>query len=153
MFSGCSSLKKINLSNFNTSNVTDMSYMFNGCSSLKDLNISNFNTDNVYYMNHMFSNCLLLNELDISNFKFRSVTNMRYMFSGCSGLKKLKISNFIFNCADKEKMFDGCLEELETNLYTMKIIKFFGIISIIIFIISYLLKIIITKYYSKNDIK
>jgi len=130
-----------------------MSYMFSNCPLLQELDVSSFNTDNVYYMNHMFNNCLLLNELDISNFKFRSVTNMRYMFSGCSGLKKLKISNFIFNCADKEKMFDGCLEELETNLYTMKIIKFFGIISIIIFIISYLLKIIITKYYSKNDIK
>ena len=32
MFSGCSSLKELNLSNFNTNNVTDMSYMFYGCS-------------------------------------------------------------------------------------------------------------------------
>jgi len=35
IFSGCSSLTKINLFNFNTQNVTDMSRMFNGCSSLK----------------------------------------------------------------------------------------------------------------------
>ena len=47
MFSGCSSLKELNLSNFNTNNVTDMSWMFFKCSSLKELNISNFNTNNV----------------------------------------------------------------------------------------------------------
>ena len=32
MFSECSSLKELNLNNFNTNNVTDMSYMFAGCS-------------------------------------------------------------------------------------------------------------------------
>ena len=31
MFYRCSSLKELNLNNFNTNNVTDMSYMFNGC--------------------------------------------------------------------------------------------------------------------------
>ena len=39
MFDGCSSLNSINLSNFNTNNVTDMRYMFSGCSSLKKENI------------------------------------------------------------------------------------------------------------------
>ena len=32
MFCECSSLKELNLNNFNTNNVTDMSYMFSGCS-------------------------------------------------------------------------------------------------------------------------
>ena len=32
MFRGCSSLKELNLNNFNTNNVTDMSYMFCECS-------------------------------------------------------------------------------------------------------------------------
>ena len=32
MFNGCSSLKELNLSNFNTNNVTNMEYMFSGCS-------------------------------------------------------------------------------------------------------------------------
>ena len=38
MFDGCSSLKELNLNNFNTNNVTNMSWMFRGCSSLKELN-------------------------------------------------------------------------------------------------------------------
>ena len=32
MFSVCSSLKELNLNNFNTNNVQNMSFMFTGCS-------------------------------------------------------------------------------------------------------------------------
>ena len=39
MFSGCSSLKEINLSNFNTNNFTNMRDMFNGCEKLTKNNI------------------------------------------------------------------------------------------------------------------
>ena len=34
-----------------------MSYMFSGCSSLKELNLSNFNANNVKNMRGMFSRC------------------------------------------------------------------------------------------------
>ena len=34
-----------------------MSDMFCGCSSLKKLNLNNFNTNNVTYMNSMFEHC------------------------------------------------------------------------------------------------
>ena len=67
MFKGCSYLKELDLSNFNTNNVTNMSYMFSSCSSLKDLNLSNFNTNNVTYMSGMFDRCS-----DELRFKIRS---------------------------------------------------------------------------------
>ena len=35
MFDGCSSLTSLNLSNFNTNNVTDMSFMFDGVNKKK----------------------------------------------------------------------------------------------------------------------
>ena len=41
MFSGCSSLNDLNLSNFNTNNVTDMSYMFSRCLDELKLKIRN----------------------------------------------------------------------------------------------------------------
>ena len=47
MFYKCSSLISLNLSNFNTNNVNNMSYLFCNCSSLTSLNLSNFNTINV----------------------------------------------------------------------------------------------------------
>jgi len=42
-----------------------MSCMFYRCSSLKELNINNFNTINVKYMNGMFRGCSSLKELNI----------------------------------------------------------------------------------------
>ena len=57
MFSYCSSLKKLNLSNFNTNNVIDMIGIFYKCLSLKELNISNFNIKKVAYMIDMFYKC------------------------------------------------------------------------------------------------
>ena len=54
MFYNCSKLTSLNLSNFITSNVTNMSYMFCNCSSLTYLNLSNFNTNNVKDMEGMF---------------------------------------------------------------------------------------------------
>ena len=58
MFYYCSSLTSLNLSNFNTNNVTNMSRMFSSCSKLTSLNLSIFNTKNVKDMNCMFSGCL-----------------------------------------------------------------------------------------------
>ena len=70
MFYNCYCLTSLNLSNFNTNNVNNMSYMFSGCSSLTDLNLSNFNTNNVEKMNKMFyhipKNCKIIqNDLKI----------------------------------------------------------------------------------------
>ena len=54
MFQSCSSLKSINLSNFDTSKVNSIGLLFSDCSSLKEINIYNFNTSKVYGMNGVF---------------------------------------------------------------------------------------------------
>ena len=54
--------------------------MFNGCSSLKRLDLSNFNTARVGYIGSMFSNCTSLEYLDISGFDTSSVTYYNNMF-------------------------------------------------------------------------
>ena len=67
MFSCCSSLEELNLSNFNTEKVYDMRFMFYDCQSLKKLNIINFNICHCSNMTKMFYNCLSIEELNISN--------------------------------------------------------------------------------------
>ena len=66
LFYGCTSLKELDLSNFNTENITDMSYMFYNCSSLKKLNISNFNVNKVKVVNYMFYGCSSLTDVIFS---------------------------------------------------------------------------------------
>ena len=60
MFWGCSSLTNINLSNFNTNNVTDMKLMFCLCSSLTNINLSNFRTNNITDIFGIFYGCKVL---------------------------------------------------------------------------------------------
>ena len=60
-----------------------MSKMFYNCKSLKNLNLSNFDTKNVTDMSKMFYGCKSLNNLDLTNFDTKKVTNMKRMFNGC----------------------------------------------------------------------
>ena len=89
MFYECNSLTNLNLSNFNTQNVTNMSYMFEFCNSLTNLNLSNFNTQNVINMGWMFYDCFSLTNLDLSNFNTQNITNMEGMFQSCNLMPKM----------------------------------------------------------------
>ena len=94
-------LKTLNLSNFNTSNITDMRAMFYGCSSLEELDLSNFNTSNVTKMSEyeegMFQNCSSLERLNISSFDTSNVVNMASMFKNCSSLEELDMRSATFS--------------------------------------------------------
>ena len=94
MFSGTSSLTTLDLSNFDTSKVTNMSRMFEDASSLIILNLSSFNTSQVTDMQGMFYGMSSLTTLDLSNLDTSKVTDMHAMFSGMSSLTSLDLSNF-----------------------------------------------------------
>ena len=117
MFSLCSSLVNLNLSNFNTKNVTNMSKMFSECESLTNLNLSNFNTENVTDMGWMFNECKSLANLNLSNFNTENVTNMSYMFHECKSLTNVNLSNFnTQNVTNMSNMFGYCISLLNIDL-------------------------------------
>ena len=91
IFSDCTSLTNINLSNFNTQNVINMASMFSGCNSLININLPNFNTRNVINMANMFSGYNSFNNINFFNFNTQNVDNMYCMFRGCELLKKENI--------------------------------------------------------------
>jgi len=53
--------------------VTSMNEMFRGCTNLTSVDVSGFNTGNVTYMEYMFSGCTNLTNLDLSNFDLSSL--------------------------------------------------------------------------------
>ena len=109
MFFSCDALTSLDVTNFNTENVTDMNSMFYKCSALTSLDVSKFNTGNVTDMSYMFYKCSALTSLDVTNFNTANVKNMVYMFSNCSALTSLDVTNF--NTANVEKigyMFSNC---------------------------------------------
>ena len=87
MFSDCVSLTSLDLSNFDTSKVTDMEFLFNNCISLVSINICNFNTKNTKLFKNMFNNCTSLKYLDFSNLEINTnIQNFTDMFFNCSNL-------------------------------------------------------------------
>ena len=94
MFDGMKKLTSLNLSSFDTSQVTNMRFMFFHASNLTSLNLSNFDTSRVTDMQYMFSYVSNLTSLNLSNFDTSMVTDMQYMFSYVSNLTSLNLSNF-----------------------------------------------------------
>ena len=93
MFSYCSELQSLDLSNFDTSKVTKMYSMFSGCKSLQSLDLSNFDTSNVTDVSRMFKGCIKLQSLDLSNFDTSKVTGISYMmdmFYDCKSLNYIR---------------------------------------------------------------
>ncbi len=120
MFSCCEMLTSLNLSKFDTSNVSNMSSMFYGCSSLTKLDVGNFDTSNVNSMSEMFHYCWSFIDLDLGNFDTKNVTNMSGMFSYCRSLASLDLSNFdTSNVTDMSGMFSDC-----SSLASLDISKF-----------------------------
>ena len=75
--------KYIDISDWNVSNVTDMSYMFFNCRLLKSVgDISNWDISNVTGMSFMFCSVANFNQ-DISKWNVSSVETMEAMFDYC----------------------------------------------------------------------
>ena len=111
MFSGCTSLTSVTFGDgFDTSNVTNMNSMFCRCSSLTSVTFgSKFDTSNVTDMGVMFWGCASLTSLDLSNFDTSNVTDMSSMFSGCNSLTSLDLSDFdASKVTNTLNMFGGC---------------------------------------------
>ena len=60
MFLHCLYIKSIDLTNFNSEDVTDMSLMFINCVNLEEINFGNFKTSKVTNMEGMFECCISL---------------------------------------------------------------------------------------------
>lgn len=83
----------LDLSAWDTSNVETMAEMFYSCNAVKTLDLRSFDTSKVKNMYHMFGLTSALQSLDISNFDTSAVTDMRFMFS-YAGLDSLDLTHF-----------------------------------------------------------
>ena len=108
MFCRCTQLKSIDVSTFNTSNVTNMGEMF-AYTGLESLDLSKFNTSNVTDMYLMFIGSINLTSIDLSSFNTEKVTNMNSMFMNSLALQSVDVSSFTTsNVTDMNNMFYNC---------------------------------------------
>ena len=115
MFNNCGDLIDINFGNFDTSSVTNMEGMFQNLKQITSLNLSTFDTSKVTSMKSMFTTDESLEYLNVQSFDTSSVRDMSLMFCDCQKLESIDISSFSANNVDMGGLFKYCL-----NLKTIK---------------------------------
>ena len=101
----------IDISNWDVSNVKDMSFMFHKCKKLKFVgDLSNWNISKVKDMYEMFNKCYNLKSVgDLSNWNVSNVEDMSFMFYGCEQLKSVgDLSKWnVSECKNMYNMFEN----------------------------------------------
>ena len=127
VFARLNKVEVVDISGWDTSNVTTMEDMFRKCSKLKNIiGIENLDVSKLKNANSMFYMCENLVELDLTNWNTISLENMSYMFYNCSNLKIIKnIENWqLPNIQDVSYMFYECTKlDVDLSNWDLRNIK------------------------------
>lgn len=120
LFDSATGLVDTDLTYLDTSKMTNMSAMFNlklRQSQLKKIDTSNWDTSNVTTMRVMFQGCPSLTYIDTSNWDISKVTDMSYIFKGCKHLRLIDFESFLnrdfSKVSDTSSMFSKCVNILK----------------------------------------
>ena len=106
----------IDVTQLNTSGITDMNGMFMECRKLVSLDLSTWDTSNVTNMGSMFNTCVYMHDIDLSNFDTSNVTNMGWMFDFCGTYDYS--SSFDVSSFDTSKVTNMETMFMSTNMVT-----------------------------------
>ena len=125
VFARLNKVEVVDISGWDTSNVTTMEDMFRKCSKLKNIiGIENLDVSKLEDVSYMFYGGENLVELDLTNWNPKLLQKTRYMFFGCSNLKIIKnIENWqLPNIKDVSYMFYYCAK-LDVDLSNWDLTK------------------------------
>lgn len=98
----------IGLDKWDTSSVTDMSYMFRECSSLQQIDVSKWDTSSVTTIEGVFFRCYKLKHADVSGWDTSKVVSPAYAFYQTL-FQSLDLSNwYTLNFSNIVYMFTAC---------------------------------------------
>ena len=110
LFVEINKIRKINfdVSNWDVSNVENMSNIFSYCFSF-DCDLSKWDVSNVTSMSGMFKNCENFKGKGLDKWDVYNVENMRHMFDGCKKFNGKSIENWnVSNVTNMNGMFYSC---------------------------------------------
>lgn len=109
MFHSMSALTSLDVSNFDTSKCTSMFCMFYGLKKVTALDVSGFDTSKVTNFCCFASECNTLSSIDVSSFNTSNVTDFSYMFFNCQKLNNLDLRRFdMSKTTTLDGMFYAC---------------------------------------------
>ena len=107
MFYNCKVLSSLDISEFITSNVINISFMFYS-TKFNQLDLSHFNTCNVQNMISIFAGCNDLRILNVSNWDFSKVTHIISIFHDVPNLNSIIMKNAnIYNISNVSNIFSN----------------------------------------------
>ena len=128
-FEGFTKVKTISFSGVvNTSFVTTTEKMFKNCTSLKEIDLKDFDTSNVTNFSEMFMNCSSLclrdeeeavKPLDLGCLEINKATTISRMLKGCSSLETVRIDNWYFgdDLGSMNELFSDCVNLKTVYIY------------------------------------
>ena len=101
-------VKDIDISEWDVSNVIDMTEMFTNCNKF-NCDLSKWDVSKVKYMDNMFDSCYNFTGKGLENWDVSNVTNMEFMFAECDNFEGKSIENWdVSNVENMEDMFENC---------------------------------------------
>ena len=115
-FKGIKSLTRLEY--LEMSEVTNMQDMLSACSNLEYLDVSQWNTSKVTNMYYGFIGCAKLTEIiGIEDLDVSNCTNLSCLFESCSGLTSLDLSKWnVAKCTLLNQLFYRCTSLVSVNL-------------------------------------
>ena len=108
-FSGMQRVERLEVGGWDTSKVTDMSGMFKECRLLRNVAVSGWDTSKVTNMANMFNDCRSLEHIDNGCWDTSKVTDMSGMFSDCDSLEDIEDGRLdMSSVTSTESMFYHC---------------------------------------------
>ena len=96
-FSGCTSLATLDMSEWDMTGLSNLDDTFNGLVSLETLNMSGWDLSNCISLNRTFKDCSSLTGINISEMGLSdSLTSMSETFAGCTSFSRIDFSGFTF---------------------------------------------------------
>ena len=126
LFSWLTKLESLDLSGFDSTNVTSMQEIFMYLSSMTEIDVTSLYTGNVTNMSAMYYRCEKLNMIDVSSLKTSKVTDMSYMFYSCYratyintvGIDTSNVTTMSYMYSGGAKYKDINLNHLDTSKVT-----------------------------------
>ena len=125
MFLNCYKLMTLDLSNFNTQSVTDMTQLFANCYDLAKIKLKNFNMSKVGNLSYMFYKCNHLKTLELTRFDVSStaIKMSKDVFTDVTGLK-IYLSSNEYPTATKKQQVQQIFKNLQFNSSNTNTISF-----------------------------
>ena len=108
VFMSCTNLIKADLSGIDVSGCSDFTQMFTSCSALREVDLSNFKPTNAnayYSFTQIFQNCSALTEVDLSAIPNRIRGGFLMAFRFCTSLQKIDLRKINLSSSNLSNIF------------------------------------------------